>query len=97
MGDDVAAHAALVLEVEVLEGLAGREAGRLDAGLAAMGLAGRHLAFEAGGQEVLVAPGIGPGPFRQTFHPGQKRRVLEFPAQIDEVPGAAHAAPVARS
>jgi hypothetical protein len=35
VGDDLLADAALVLEVEVLQGFPGREAGRGDAGLAA--------------------------------------------------------------
>ena len=43
MGDDVFADAALMVEVEVLEGFAGRKPGGADAGLAAVGLAGRHL------------------------------------------------------
>ena len=62
VGDDVALEGALVAEVEVLEGLAGREAGGADAGLAAVVLAGGDLAFEAGGEELLVAPALGPGP-----------------------------------
>ena len=62
VGDDLAADAALVVEVEVLEGLSGRETGRADAGLAAVGLAGGHLPLQTGGQELLVAPGLGPGP-----------------------------------
>ena len=65
---------ALVVEVEVLEGLAGREAGGPDAGLAAVVLAGRHLPLEAGGQELLVAPALGPGPLGQALDGGQQRR-----------------------
>ena len=57
----------LVLEVEVLDRLAGREPGGADADLAAVGLAGSHLAFQAGGQELLVAPGLGSGPLGQAF------------------------------
>ena len=45
MGDDVSFEGALVVEVEVLEGFAGGEAGGANADLAAVGLAGRHLAF----------------------------------------------------
>ena len=97
VGHHVAANAALVLEVEVLDALAGREAGGPDAGLAAVGLAGGDLPLQAGGEEVLVAPGLGPGPLGQAAHPGQQRRVLELPAQVGEIPGAAHVAPVTRS
>ena len=42
VGDDVALEGALVVEVELLEGLAGREAGGADAELAAVGLRGRR-------------------------------------------------------
>jgi len=48
VGDDLPAHRALVLEVELLEALARREARGPDAGLATMGLAGRHLALQTG-------------------------------------------------
>jgi hypothetical protein len=51
--------------------LAGREAGGAHPGLSAMGLAGRDLALQAGGQELLVAPGLGAGPLGQALHPGQ--------------------------
>ena len=85
MGDHVALEGALVIEVEVLEGLAGREAGGADAGLAAVGLAGRDLAFQAGGQELLVAPGLGPGPLGETPDRGAQRRRLERPTEIGDV------------
>ena len=72
VGDDVALQAALVVEVELLEGLSGREAGRPDADLAAVGLAGGHLALETGGQELLVGPALGPGPLGQALdRPGR--------------------------
>lgn len=46
----------LVVEVEVLEGLGGREAGGRDAALAAVVLAGAHLPLKARREELLVAP-----------------------------------------
>ena len=97
MGDDVFADAALVLEVEVLQGFPGRETGRGDAGLTAMRLAGGDLPLETGGEEVLVAPDLFPGAGGEAFDPGQKGGGLELPAQVGEIPGAAHAAPVTRS
>jgi hypothetical protein len=97
MRDDIGADAALVVEVEVLDGLAGREPGGPDPGLAAVGLAGRDLAFETGGQELFVGPSLGPGPFAEAFDAAQQRRGFQFPAQVGELAGAAHAAPVARS
>jgi hypothetical protein len=45
-------------EVELVEALAGWEAGGADAGLTAVGLAGRHFPLPAGGEELLVAPGL---------------------------------------
>ena len=64
---DVAFEGALVVEVELLEGLAGREPGGADADLAAVVLAGGDFAFEAGGEELLVGPALGPGPFGEPF------------------------------
>ena len=62
---DVAFEGALVVEVEVLEGLAGREPGGADAALAAVGFAGGDLALQAGGEELLVGPALGAGPLGQ--------------------------------
>jgi hypothetical protein len=54
-----------VVEVELLQALAGRKPGLSDAALAAVGLAGGDLALQAGGQELLVGPALGAGPFGQ--------------------------------
>ena len=103
MGDDVAAQAALVVEVEVLQRLAGREPGGPDADLAAVGLPCRHLPLEAGGEELLVAPSVGPGPFAETLDGAGQRGRLQRPAQIGEVGrrlglgGGHHATSVMRS
>jgi hypothetical protein len=43
-----------VVEVELLQALAGREPGGADAALPAVGLAGGDLALQAGDQELLV-------------------------------------------
>jgi hypothetical protein len=56
--DQLPLDGALVGEVEVLDGLDDREAGGTDAGVAAVDLAGTNLAFEAGGQELLVGPAL---------------------------------------
>jgi hypothetical protein len=97
VGDDVLAHGALVFEVEVLEGFAGREAGGADPGVAAVGLAGGDLSLKAGGQELLVAPRLVSRPGGEAFDAGEQGRVFQLPAQVGEVAGAAHAAPVAWS
>ena len=52
-------------EVEVVERLDGREAGRLDARLPAVALAGRDLLGEDRGQVVLVVPAVLAGPLGQ--------------------------------
>ena len=56
---------ALVVEVELVEALAGREAGGADAELAAVGCAGGDFAFEAGGEELFMGPAVGCGPVRR--------------------------------
>jgi len=58
-------QAAGVVEVEFLQRFAGREPGGADAALAAVGLAGGDFTLQAGGQELLVRPGLGPGPLSQ--------------------------------
>jgi hypothetical protein len=65
VGDLLALEAAGVVEVELLQALAGREAGGADAALTAVGLSGGDLALQAGGQELLVAPALGAGPLGQ--------------------------------
>src|SRR3954465_5735590 len=57
MLDDRLLHAALEGEVELLQGLAGREPGGLDAALAAVAVAGGHLRCEQRLGEALIAPG----------------------------------------
>jgi hypothetical protein len=64
----VAVAAAGVVEVELLQALAGGEAGVADAPFAAVGLAGGDLAVQAGGQELLVAPARSAGSLGQPGH-----------------------------
>jgi hypothetical protein len=52
-----------VIEVEVLECLAGREAGGPDAEFSAVGLTGRDFSLQTGGEELLVGPALVAGPF----------------------------------
>lgn len=56
VGDYLAFHGPLVVEVEVLERLAGGETSRADASLGAMRVAGGDLPLQASGQILLVAP-----------------------------------------
>ena len=52
--DDLLSDRALIGEVEVLERLDLWKAGRLDARLAAVGLTGRDLTLQTGGEKLLV-------------------------------------------
>ena len=87
VGDQVAAQPAGVVEVEVLEGLAPGEPGGADASFSAVGLAGGDLALQTGRQELLVGPGLGPGPLGQPVDGLAQRRGLERPGQERELGG----------
>ena len=63
MGDDLAFEAAGVVEVELLQALAGREAGGADAAFPAVGLSGGDLPLQAGHQVLLMRPAFGAGSF----------------------------------
>jgi hypothetical protein len=60
--NDLAFEGAGVVVVELLQALAGGEARGADAALAAVGVAGGDLALQAGGEELLMGPALGPGP-----------------------------------
>ena len=47
-----------VVEVEVLQALAGGEPGGADATLTAVGFAGGDLTLQAGGEELFMGPGL---------------------------------------
>ena len=87
VGDQVAFEAAGVVEVELLQGLAGREPGGADPALAAVGLPGGDLALQAGGQELLVRPGLGAGPLGQPAGDSRRRGRLQRPGQERELGG----------
>jgi hypothetical protein len=87
VGDQVAFEAAGVVVVELLQALAGREAGVADAALAAVGFAGGDLALQAGGQELLMGPALGAGPFGQPGHRLAQAGCLERPGKEGELGG----------
>ena len=60
--------------VVVLQALAGGEPGGADPPLAAVGLTGRDLALQAGGEELLMGPGLLPGSFGQPLDRVAQRR-----------------------
>jgi hypothetical protein len=99
VGDQVALEPAGVVEVELLQALAGREPGSPDPALAAVRLSGGDLALQAGDQELLVGPGLLAGPLGQPGHRLPQRRRLQRAGQErnlgDQVP--AHATPPASS
>ena len=69
VGDQVTFQAAGVVEVELLDALAGREPGGADSFLSAVGVAGGDLALQAGSQILLMGPGFGAGPLGE---PGRR-------------------------
>jgi hypothetical protein len=83
--DDLAVEAAGVVEVELLQALAGREAGVADAALAAVGFSCGDLALQAGGQELLMGPALSPGPVGQPGHRLAQGRRLERPGEEREL------------
>ena len=76
-----------MVEVELLQALAGREPGGPDAALAAVGLPGGDLALQAGDQELLVRPGLGPGPLGQPGDRLAQRRGLQGAGQERDLGG----------
>jgi hypothetical protein len=87
VGDHIAFQAAGVVEVELLEALAGRESGGADAALTAVGLPGGDLPLQAGDQELLVRPGFGAGAVSQPRHRLTQGRRLERPGQESHLGG----------
>jgi hypothetical protein len=72
-------------EVELLDRLAGRKAGGLDARLAAVAVATVGLGLEQRGGELLIAPFLGPGALGELGQrPGGGRR-FERPEQVREL------------
>ena len=79
--DDVALEAAGVVEVELLQTLAGREPGGPDAALTAVAVAGADLTLQAGDEELLVRPGLGAGSVGQARHGLTQGRGLQRAGQ----------------
>ena len=81
VGDQVSLQAAGVVEVELLQRLAGREPGGADPALTAVGLPGGDLALQAGDEELLVGPGLRPGPFGEPVDGLAQRRRFQRSGQ----------------
>ena len=76
-----------MVEVELVEALAGGEAGGADAQFAAVGGAGGDFAFQAGGEELFMGPAVGPGSFGEPLHGGGHRGCLQRPAEVGDIAG----------
>jgi hypothetical protein len=87
VGEGVAFEPAGVVEVELLEALAGGKAGGADASFAAVGLPGGDLALQTRHQELLVAPRLGAGPSGQARHRFAQRGGFERPGQKRHLAG----------
>ena len=78
---------ALMVPVELVEALAGGEAGGADAQLAAVGGTGGDLTLETGGEELLMAPAVSTGPFGEPLDGGGHRGCFQRPAQVADIAG----------
>jgi hypothetical protein len=87
VSDDLAFEGAGVVEVELLQALAGREAGGADPALPAVGFAGGDLALQTGDEEFLVRPGLRTGPLGQPGDRVAQRRRLQCPGQEHDLGG----------
>jgi hypothetical protein len=87
MGDRLPLQGALVVVVEVFEGLPRGEPCCADAAFVAVGLAGGDLALQAGGQELLVGPALGSGAFGEALDRAGQRRGLQRPGQEHDLRG----------
>ena len=85
--DRVAFEAAGVVEVELLQRLAGGEAGGADAAFAAVAFAGGDFALQAGDEELLVRPGLGAGAFGEPVDGLAQRRRFQRAGQERDLGG----------
>ncbi|MCP2323488.1 hypothetical protein HDA40_001995 [Hamadaea flava] len=81
MSDLLAVGRPLMVEVELFQRFAGGEPGCADTAFTAVGLAGGDLPLKAGGQELLMTPGLCRGPFDQTGNSGGQRRCFQRPSE----------------
>ncbi|GAA3493892.1 hypothetical protein GCM10019016_009910 [Streptomyces prasinosporus] len=84
MGDDFAFHRPLVVEIEVLQRLAGGESSCPDASLGAMGVTGSDLPLQACGQILLMAPALVASPLGEPGCRIAQGRGLQCLGQIDQ-------------
>jgi hypothetical protein len=87
MRDRIPLQAPGMVEVELLKALSGGNPRLPDAALAAVGLTRGDLAWQAGGQELLVRPAFRAGPLSQPRHRGAQRRRLQRPGEERQLGG----------
>jgi hypothetical protein len=87
MRDDVALEPTCVVEVELLDRLAGREAGGADAAFAAVVLPRGDLALQAGGEELLMRPVFRSRAFGEPLHRVTQRGCLQGAGEVGELGG----------
>jgi hypothetical protein len=80
-------QAAGVVEVELLQALAGREPRGLDPAFSAVRVAGGDFPLQAGDQELLVGPGLGAGPLGQPVNGFPQRGCLQRPGEERDLGG----------
>ena len=73
MCDHFSFQAAGVVEVELLQRLAGGEPGGADPAFTAVALAGGDFALQAGDEELLMRPGLGAGAFGEPARPTSRK------------------------
>ena len=87
MGDDLAFEPAGVVEVELLQALAGRKPGGADAALTTVGLPGGDFPLQAGHQVLLMRPAFRAGAVGQPPDRVAQRRCLERAGQERDLGG----------
>ena len=76
-----------MFEVELLDGLAGLEPGGADPALTAVAVAGGDLSLQAGHEELLMRPRLGPGPLGEPGHGLPQHWCLQRPGQERDLGG----------
>ena len=85
MRDGLAFQRALVVEVELLQGFAGREPRGADPAFTAVRVAGGHFALQAGGQKLLVGPALRAGPLGEPLDAVAQRGRFQRPGQVGDL------------
>jgi hypothetical protein len=85
VGDGLPLEGTLVVVVELLQRLAGRKPRGPDAPLPAVRVAGADLPLQAGGEELLVCPALGPGPVREPLDAVAQGGGLQRPGQVGDL------------